>query len=197
MAVTIAPQQDLDLDSIEADATGRLGDLREQRARLALDALGDGEVARELEAVEAEIRSTEQALERVQLAGTEHGRRAAAARAAEEVAAREAALDRARLLQREREAGAVAVDAALEALAAAVKAWLSTCDEQDAALAEAGRPPSSNSASARAALLEGAFVASVTRSLPRGVLPLEGIVSPPQQKRLTEADWRPVEPVEA
>ena len=84
-----------------------MAELKDARARLSLDSLGDASVETELGIVEREILATEQALERVELARGERGRCQAEERAKPDAAAREKALAHARKLQVEREASAV------------------------------------------------------------------------------------------
>jgi hypothetical protein len=200
MAVTeTETEQVVDLEALaklEADATARLGELTEQRARLSLDALSDPRIATELDDVRSEIASCERALEQVALARTESGRRSAAAAAEADAKRREEALGRARVLQVEREAAAKAFDSAASAFAEAARWWLKTADDQDRALREAGRAPSASAPRMRAVALTAAYV-HATRSLPRGVLQLEGAPPAPRDwQPLSTGDVRPVEPPE-
>jgi hypothetical protein len=195
MTTATATEQTVDLEALEEDAKRTLGELTEARARLALDALTDATVAAELEAVESEMRSCQDALERAQLAHGEQGRRAAAAAAEAAREARERAMERAQALQADRERAAVAVDEALGELARSVGAWLSTCDAQDVALEQSGRRPVAVHARGRALALEAAF-AFAMRPMPRGILQLEGPVSPRHVVPLGQGDMRPVEPLQ-
>src|ERR1035437_6597985 len=181
MTTATATEQTVDLEALEEDAKRTLGELTEARARLSLDALTDATVAAELENVESEIRSCEQALERAQLAHTEQGRRALEAA---EKAAREA-----------RERGAAAVDVALIKLAQRVSAWLVTCDEQDRQLQAAGRRPAQRAARDRSLALDAAFIDAM-RAVPRGILQLDVGGWAPRGRPLVEGDHRPVQTIE-
>jgi hypothetical protein len=195
MTTATATEQTVDLEALEEDAKRTLGELTEARARLSLDALTDATVAAELENVESEIRSCEQALERAQLAHTEQGRRAleAAEKAARE--ARERAMERAQALQADRERGAAAVDVALIKLAQRVSAWLVTCDEQDRQLQAAGRRPAQRAARDRSLALDAAFIDAM-RAVPRGILQLDVGGWAPRGRPLVEGDHRPVQTIE-
>jgi hypothetical protein len=193
--VTAIAVTDVDLETLEKDAKRTLGELTEARARLALDALTDATVAAELEDVESEIRSCEQVVERSRLAHGEKGRRAAAAAAEAAREARERAMTQARALQSDRERGAAAVDEALSELARQVAAWLGICDAQNRALEASGRRPVAAHARGRALALDAAF-AFAMRVVPRGILQLEGPVSPRHVVPLGQGDMRPVEPLQ-
>jgi hypothetical protein len=200
MAVTeTETEQVVDLEALaklEADATVRLGELTEQRARLSLDALSDPRIATELDDVRSEIASCERALEQVALARAESGRRSGEAAAEAEAKRRAEALARAHELQAQREAAAKAVDSAATALSEAAQWWLQTADDQDRALREAGRAPSASAPRMRSIALTAAFI-HATRSLPRGVLQLEGAPPAPRDwQPLSAGDVRPVEPPE-
>jgi hypothetical protein len=188
--------ESVDLDRIEEDATARLGELVDMRQRLSLDALVDSAVRSELESVESELRSCQEALERVALARGERGRRDAAAAEAAETVAREVALGEARRLQVDREACAAVFDEAAEGLAAAATAFLATCDAQDVFLARAGRPVGQGGRRARQLAVDAAFRCAMG-SAPPGVLQLDGL--PPgvrHMKPLVSGDARPVEAAE-
>jgi len=186
-----------DLDALERDATARLGELHEQRSRLALDALIDSTVQAELESIESEIHACDAALERVQLARNERGRRDAAAAAQADRERREAALNRARARQSKVDALAAEWDSLMERLAGITLELLRECDARDRDLGEAGRRPSASAPSMRATALAAAWVHH-TRKVPRGVLQLEGAAPNPRDWRpLAEGLVRPVEPAEA
>jgi len=182
----------VDLDALSADADAKLAELRPQLARLSLDALTDPTVAAELADVQSEIASAESALAQVALARQEQGRRDSQAAAEAEAQRRAEALDSACVIQVEREAAAASFDAAADALAAATWRWLRACDRQDVALREAGRTSGSGAARARPFALQGAYQRAMRDT--RGVLALEATVPPREQKRLADADVRPVEP---
>jgi hypothetical protein len=181
-------QAAVDLDRLEEDATVRLGQLTEQRGRLALDALVDSAVHAELENVESEIRACQDALERMQLARAEQGGREVEAAAAADRHRREEALDRAAELQVARDAAARQVDVALSALSSQVAVWLKVVASQDRALLEAGRPQSQGVRRGREIALEAAYCQAMGAL---GVLRLEG--APPRKwQSLEDGDARPV-----
>ena len=188
----VTEDQTVDLDRIEADATARLAELTEQRARLALDALVDADVQAELESVESEVSACEQAIQRVALARGEQGRREQAAAQAAEDERRQAALDRARGLQVERESAVRAIDSGLRKAATAWADYSRVCVDQQRELRAAGRPdggpaPSSAIERALAKALEGA-------AAPPGMIDLPPLSGRPAL--LAELDPRLVEPAE-
>jgi hypothetical protein len=194
MPVTETPHAATDIAAIEADATARLGELREARQRLSLGAFSDAGVAAELADVEDEIANAERTLEQAKLARVEQGRRDARARAEAERKRREEALDRARELQRELEAAYAEWDAAVQELGARTRHVLGLWDSQDGALERAGRRPATNRFQSRAIALNRAFRANVG-GLPRAVLELDGLqLSAPEP--LVKGGFRPVEPVQ-
>jgi hypothetical protein len=137
MTTTTTPDA-LDLDALRADAERHLAELREQRARLSLDAIGDAEIRQELESVESEIASLESEIQRFDLAGTEQARRQTEAeREAEEkrLAAARAVADR-----HDRELGPAAklVDEAAQGFAAAVSDYNRIYQARELALIDAG-----------------------------------------------------------
>src|ERR1019366_1133032 len=176
MTTATATEQTVDLKALEEDAKRTLGELTEARARLALDALTDATVAAELEAVESEMRSCQDALERVGLAHGEQGRREAAAAAEAARAAREAAAARVAELTAELQTAGAEVDAAFATVAVAVGKWLGLAEARDEESRAAGSRPGANAHALRAIQLDGAFRFG-TRALPMGVLGLEGFVA--------------------
>lgn len=194
--MTIAvTEQTVDLEALARDAEARLAELRPQVQRLALDALNDPRIASELDDVRSEIASAERAVEQVQLAHTEKGRRASEAAEKAALQARERAMEQAQALQSDRERGAAAVDGALSELARQVSAWLATCDEQAAALQAAGRRPAQRAARDRSLALDAAFIDAM-RLVPRGILQLDVGGWPPRGRPLVEGDHRPVQTIE-
>jgi SMC interacting uncharacterized protein involved in chromosome segregation len=123
MATAIAEQDlDLDLDALEADAREKIEELSEQIQRLAPEALRDEDIARELmRLLEAERLTASRAIEQVNAAREELGRRGeevdAEAKAQAEVEAREAA----RVRAAECAQAVHRVDAALNSLAEAYR----------------------------------------------------------------------------
>ncbi len=176
---------DIDPAALAVDAEDRLRQLREQRQRLALDALVDPMVAAELADVEAEIATAERAIERAMLAGQEKDRRQheAAENAARE--AREAAAARVVELTAALESAGRRVDAAFSEAATAVLEWLALGEERDRNSVAAGRRPGANAHALRAIQLDGAF-RFATRGLPVAVLALEGFVQPRSLRPLVE-----------
>jgi hypothetical protein len=153
----------------------------------------DEAVHQELLDCQSELDQAERELGHISAAMAEQGRRGEAAAADAEAKRRQAAYTRACKLAGVRIAAATAVDDAEDALAAAIKWWVDTADEQDVALIEAGQRPSSNAADMRRFALEGSFKLAM-RPLPHGLLAIEAVVPPGQQRRLSEADFRAVEP---
>lgn len=189
MTAIAVTDQTVDLEALEEDAKRTLGELTEARARLALDALTDATVAAELEDVESEIRSCEQALERAQLAHTEKARRAseAAEKAARE--AREAAAARVAELTAELQTAGAEVDAAFAVVCRTVEKWLALGEARDRESVAAGSRPGANAHALRAIALDGAFRFGI-RALPMGVLGLEGFVQPRSVRPLVEINQK-------
>jgi hypothetical protein len=189
--MTTATEQTVDLEALARDAEERLAELRPQVQRLALDALTDPRIASELDDVRSEIASAERAVEQVQLAHAEQGRRAleAAEKAARE--AREAAAAREAELSVELDAAGREVEATFAAASRCVSAWLELGEARDRESVAAGRRPGANAHALRALALDGAFRHAMRR-LPRAVLTLEGAIQPRHVVPLV--DVRPVEP---
>ncbi len=166
-----ATAEKVDLGGLAGDATRRLGELEEQRLRLAPESLVDAEVAAELGDVESEIRSCKEVLERVRLAGQERERREVEARQQAAQAEREKALKEARKLATERATAAVKVDEAARAYADALKHWDRLTSLQEAALRRAGRDGAA-SRPRRWAIESGLKVALREAQLPSGIIEL-------------------------
>jgi hypothetical protein len=125
---------DANLTSREADIHRQLEQLREQRQRLAPEAMTDRKAAAELERVEAEIQGQEQELERIGLAQTELSRRDDEATAEQRAQACAAALERVSALGEQRARAGRAVDAAAVKLAKALRDHHEASIEQGHAL---------------------------------------------------------------
>ncbi len=188
MALTVQTEP-LDLDALEADAERRLGELQEQRQRLAPEALTDADVAAELAGVDSEVRECEQALERVRLARVEQGRRAADAHAEEERARRAAAQAEADKLDHEFETDiAPKLDDALSELFKLTAALDANRIERARWSAEAGRAVSASWWQGVRIRLEAAWHFHAKGSgAPAGLLALEGAaLSPRHWRRFAE-----------
>ena len=135
-----------DLDRLQADSEGRVGELQSRRAGLALDALTDPAAAERLAQAEADLSEAEAELARLGMARAESERRKIAAAEEAESAAQAAALQRARELQVRREVEAGKLDKAAKAFVAAAVAYCDAAAGQGNALAAAGRDQAANSA---------------------------------------------------
>lgn len=192
MAVT----ETVDFDALEVATQENIGQLREARQRLALDALGDEDAREELGNVERELADAEAELGRIALARVEDDRRAAAGRQVELDERRQRAFNRAREIQVRRQAAALGVDSAAAAFAHAIGEYASAVREQQAALTEAGRSPSS--ARLLPMLVEAAFALELGRAGVGGaIFDRLPVIQPRHLRPLAESDPRPVEPAEA
>lgn len=127
------------LGAIQADASEQLETLREQRQRLAPEALVDASAKAEMKTLEDEIRAAEQALDLVDVARGETGRRA---REAAEAAARAAVAQaeaQARALQPKIRKAAERYDTAAATLAECAVAYKDLKDAQAGAIARTPR----------------------------------------------------------
>lgn len=192
----------VDLDELQAEADSRLAELREQRQRLAPEALRTKTGATKLARVEAEIREAEQSLDRVQLARTETARREEQARADAVSERRTAALQRARELQTERQKAAKAVDTALRRFATTLASWDRITTEQEQTLRAAGwNGERAMQARARPWMVEAAIALALRDAgCPRGIVGLQSFtgpisLGPRHEGPLADQDARPVEPV--
>jgi hypothetical protein len=141
MSATAPTEQSIDLDALRADAEKHLADLREQRARLSLDAISDTEVREELESVEAEIRDTEAELQRFELAADERSRREQEAREQAEAKARARAKREADDCERELDGLAVDFDKAAASFASVVVRYSAKFGQRQGHLIAAGLVP--------------------------------------------------------
>jgi hypothetical protein len=127
------------LEAIEADALQRVGDLKAQIERMAVEALTDGKVATEQKAAESELAEAQRALENVARARREISRREteAAEQAAEEdrvLAERQVAELTPQILK-----AAERVDTVAGTFGEAVAAFKDLRNQQSAALARTAR----------------------------------------------------------
>jgi chromosome segregation ATPase len=185
-----------DLDGIEQGITERLGELREQRQRLSLDALTNSKAAKELEDVEGRIVGVQAELDRVGLARAERERRELDARQAEVDDRQRAAMTAARELQVDREKAAKAVDRATNAYVDAIASYFEVCRAQQAKLVAAGAPQLAHIARPFGFAIEAAFArAKASDPRVRGADVFSQPAIPPgHQKPLAEGDPKPVEP---
>lgn len=184
-----------DLQALARDAERRLVELREQRARLSLDALTDPEGAegQELASVESETAAAERQLAHARLAGEERDRRESEAREHAEREQRQQGYERAQALQRDREAAAGKIDRGAKALAGALAVFDCVVREQDEALKQAGRREGTR---VRPDAIESAVHAALQAAgVQRGALPLE-LRFHPRPQALLDGDQKPVEPAE-
>jgi hypothetical protein len=127
------------LGAIQADARERLETLREQRARLAPEALVDAAAKAEMANLEDEIRAAETALDLVEVARGETGRREYEASEAAARAVREQGEAEARELQPQIHLAAVELDAAAHAFAERAAAYRDLKEGQAGAVGRSGR----------------------------------------------------------
>jgi hypothetical protein len=132
-------EHDVDLDALEREARAHVDELREDRARLALDALSDPDAAGELASCERRLADAEDALERVGLARLERGGRDVEACSQAERDRQTAALAAAGRLQGVRLKAAERVDRAAAEWVAAVVEYLSLSRQQVNEFRAAGR----------------------------------------------------------
>lgn len=109
--------------AMETDARRRIGELEQEEARLALDALSDPQLAAELRDVQSERRAAEDTLRQAELARAEHERRAQQAAAEAEAARKGRELAQARKLAASYREDAAKVDEACAAYCRALKAF--------------------------------------------------------------------------
>ena len=136
---TPAEPEEGSLGAIQADARERLETLREQRARLAPEALVDAAAKAEMANLEDEIRAAETALDLVEVARGETGRREREATASAEHAAAVAAEAQAQTLQPQIAKAAQRVDTAAGVFAESVTAFRDLREAQAGALARTPR----------------------------------------------------------
>jgi hypothetical protein len=185
---------ELDFDSLEADARGKLEQAEAVEAELSLDALTDPAVADELRNVQSERRSAEDALRQIEQARQEQTRREAEARKQAEAKRKLQALDRARAHQAEREAAARAVDKGAAMLAQALHDLDRAASAQHAALVEAGRDSSSVRVFPLPLSIEAAIALAMREAkAPAGMVSFSGAVHG-RLAPLAESDVRPIEP---
>lgn len=180
---------ELERRAVEADE--RLAGLRAQRDDLALDAaLSRGDALQQLERLEREIAEADAEVGRLRLAAAQRERREAEARQQALDAQQAQALARARELGDERQRAARAVDVAARKLGDALDGYLTACDEQGRALAEAGRRHGSVTVRPPGVVLEGALLAGFGERAARfrsaGLLERVGLV--PARLRVPLAD---------
>ena len=192
--MTTTAAEAVDLDRIERDMQEQVERLRSEQQGLALDALTDPAAARELTKVKADLTAAQQALEHLELARIETGRREQEARDQQAQRARDEALARARELQVEREKAARAFDSAAGKLATALAGLYKICGEQSNALAAAGERQASWSAQFR----PGTVTDAVKHALHAAGAP-DPFELPPTRshplRALAEGDVRPIGPI--
>jgi hypothetical protein len=114
---------DINIETVANEARERLIELREQRRRLSLDALGgDAQQQQALADVESQIAAAERQLEQAGLAGEEQTRREREAAEQAAQTAREQAARRAAKLQGQLPKSEQSIDAAMATLAGALAA---------------------------------------------------------------------------
>lgn len=200
--MAVANAEPVDLDALQKDAERRIEQLREQRMRLAPEALTDSEVAAELKAIEGEIANCEAALERMKLAWAEKDRRSRQEQADAEAERRTAAMRKARELEAERRRASRAVDSALRRFATALRSFGKTTTAQERALRAGGwSMEQSQAARPRPWTIEAAVMrAPWDASCPSNILRLESFnngLGPSHVKPLAENDAKVIEPAES
>ena len=138
---TAQPIETLNLAALERDARKRLAELRDQRQRMSPEALVDDRVRSELDDVESQIRAAEAELRRIELAGTEHDRRAQQERTDGEQARRDGHMAEARRLQPEIEKAIATFDRELGKAMAALRRYHDLSIAQLQQLGAAGQRP--------------------------------------------------------
>ncbi|MFZ2049898.1 MAG: hypothetical protein WAU69_03060 [Solirubrobacteraceae bacterium] len=138
----VEPEPEIDpIAAIESDAQTRVGELRDQRQRLAPEALVDDRARQELLDVESQLREAERAAELAPLARAETARRARAAIETDERERQQAALAWAKKLAPQRAKAAAALDAAATVYAECVSAYRDVVREHASAVAGSGVGP--------------------------------------------------------
>jgi len=127
------------LGAIQADAREQLETLREQRARLAPEALTDASAKADMKVLEDEIRAAETALDLVEVARGETGRREREASEAAALAVREQGEAEAAKLQPQIALAAQRVDTAAGVFAEAATAFQELKELQAGAVGRSGR----------------------------------------------------------
>jgi hypothetical protein len=206
MSAVAEPEQvaEVDLDAARAEVEENISRLRRAVSRLSLGAFTDSDpaVRSELIGVEGELADAEAELQRISLARAERERLAIEAQAAEQDAARLAALEVAQRLQPARAEAARAVDVAAAAHVEAVASFVSVARAQQQALRRAHQPETAHIARASGFAVEAAFARAMREAKWSGSL--RGIdlwtrlryIPVGHQRLLAESDARPVEPLE-
>lgn len=189
-----AQARDVDLDEFRAGTEARIAELREQRQRLAPEALTNTAAAKRLATIEADLAAAEQALERVDLAAAETDRREIEAREQAEAQARAEGLQRAQELQRDRELAAVEVDTAARTFAEALQRWDAIAAEQERAVRQAGwSSVTAQAVRPRPHMVEDALrMALFDARCPRGIVRIEPPATGAGVVSLADGDARAV-----
>jgi hypothetical protein len=188
---THTPTQEA-LDELEREAQAKIRECEQEEQRLALDALSDPALAKELHSVQRKRADAEGEARQAQMAREEIARREAQAEAEADEAARDAALLEARELQVSRERAAAMVDKGAALLAEGLAVYAEVRERQTFALIRAGR----NQLKAGESAVQQAVVRALhDHDVPPGLIDWQGSHRL-RARPFVELDPHPVEPLE-